>query len=291
MSLYKYVPPERLDVLRHLRIRFTQPEAQNDPFEFRPLVDRFRRSEVAEESLSEQWERYYHEKFSQRFGPQVFAEIKKRCPTFLALQKSVDVAKADRQSDPASREEVFQELNRRVGILSLSDIPDSFLLWWRYASGQSGFVYEFDDKHPWFWAKTRENDDTHELRKVNYVDVPSSPYLAELDAHEVLYSKRKNWEYEREWRIIRPFVESPQRVGDDVYLFDVPPTALTGVIVGSSTTDASIHELVQIVTSNRNLAHLRIGCAHHVPSDSTVDVEFWSESVAQIPAQFGASTS
>jgi hypothetical protein len=55
MSLYKYIPPERLDVLRNLRIRFTQPGAQIDPFEFRPLVDRFRRPEKAAESLSEEW--------------------------------------------------------------------------------------------------------------------------------------------------------------------------------------------------------------------------------------------
>lgn len=34
--LYKYVSPERIDVLREKRIRFTQPCFLNDPFEFRP---------------------------------------------------------------------------------------------------------------------------------------------------------------------------------------------------------------------------------------------------------------
>ena len=37
MFYYKYLPPERIDVLRDLSIRFTQPSAQNDPFEFRPI--------------------------------------------------------------------------------------------------------------------------------------------------------------------------------------------------------------------------------------------------------------
>ncbi len=33
--LYKYLPPERLDVLSHRRIRFTSPVSLNDPFEYR----------------------------------------------------------------------------------------------------------------------------------------------------------------------------------------------------------------------------------------------------------------
>ncbi len=151
-------------------------------------------------------------------------------------------------------------------------------------------MYEFDDKHPWFWAKTQEKDDTHELRRVDYVDAPSSPYLSELAASEVLYSKRSYWEYEREWRIIRPLAESSKRVGEDVYLFEVPSAALKGVVVGSSATEDSIEELVRIINSNPDLAHLRVGCAHHIPSDCTVEIEYWPGSVAEIRAEFGAAS-
>jgi hypothetical protein len=34
--LYKYVRPERIDILLNKRIRFTQPCFLNDPFEFAP---------------------------------------------------------------------------------------------------------------------------------------------------------------------------------------------------------------------------------------------------------------
>jgi hypothetical protein len=293
MSLYKYVPPERLDVLRNLRIRFTQPGAQNDPFEFRPLVSRFRRPEVAHQQLSEQWNEKFPKVVSQ-LDPDTQVRLEKfmrRFPACVASVRELRLGEADKQSDPAIREEIFQELNRRVGILSLSEIPNSFLLWWRYASGQSGFVYEFDDKHPWFWEKTEEKDDIHELRKVNYVDVPSSGYLSELPAPEVLYSKRRYWEYEREWRIIRPLVEGWHPPKDEeIHLFRIPPTALTGVIVGSSATQDSSGELVRIIKSNPDLAHLRVGCAHHIPSDCTVDIEYWPGSVAQIRTEFGAAS-
>ena len=36
--LYKYLAPERIDVLQKRRIRFTPPGAFNDPFEFRPVL-------------------------------------------------------------------------------------------------------------------------------------------------------------------------------------------------------------------------------------------------------------
>ena len=47
-----------------------------------------------------------------------------------------------------------------------------------------------------------------------YIERNGIGYLSELIASEVLYSKRKYWEYEREWRIIRPLVESSGRVGE-----------------------------------------------------------------------------
>jgi len=37
-TLYKYLHPDRVDVLQHLRIRFTQVSALNDPFESLPGI-------------------------------------------------------------------------------------------------------------------------------------------------------------------------------------------------------------------------------------------------------------
>jgi len=39
MTLFKYIRPERLDVIDNLEIRFTQPNALNDPFELHPPID------------------------------------------------------------------------------------------------------------------------------------------------------------------------------------------------------------------------------------------------------------
>lgn len=40
--LYKYLAPDRIDILQKRRIRFTPPGAFNDPFEFRPVLKALR---------------------------------------------------------------------------------------------------------------------------------------------------------------------------------------------------------------------------------------------------------
>jgi hypothetical protein len=57
MALYKYLTPARLDVLERRRIRFTQPAAFNDPFEFKPYIE----SAASQEHLSEYLEQNFDE--------------------------------------------------------------------------------------------------------------------------------------------------------------------------------------------------------------------------------------
>ena len=144
-------------------------------------------------------------------------------------------------------------------------------MWCLYAASHTGFVYEFDDTHSWFQARVDEKDDTHYLRKVTYADVPSSPHLAELGVNEVFYSKRKGWEHEREWRIVRPLAESSWHGSEGVYLFDVPAGALTGVIAGFRSTSESVQQLMKTLTNDRRLVHIRIGRAQ-VYGEETIHI-------------------
>lgn len=38
MILYKYLTPDRIDVLQNCMVRYTQPGAFNDPFEVKPYI-------------------------------------------------------------------------------------------------------------------------------------------------------------------------------------------------------------------------------------------------------------
>ena len=262
MSLYKYVPPERRDILRSLRIRFTQPGAQNDPFELRPTVNRFRSHEVARgalsKPLSEEWDRQFSDKILKQFGQQLVDEIERKSPGYLAAQKEAALAMADIESDCAARDEINRLLNT-LGILSLSDTPSDLLMWTHYAANHTGLVLEFDDGHSWFWVKRPEGDDCGNLRKVSYADQPSSGFLAELKAHEVFYTKGTRWEYEREWRVVRPLVESSLELPGGVFLFDIPEGVITGVIVGLRVSTDSLRELRGILHNSPKLAKVRFG--------------------------------
>jgi hypothetical protein len=260
MSLYKYVPPERLDVLRNLRIRFTQPGVQNDPFELRPFVDGFSSPAETAKALHEQLEQQLPAALAK--FPKPFAAV---AEVILADRKSAmlaDAAKLVERTHPQLTKEIFDILGSKLGILSLSETPASPSMWDRYAAGYSGFVIEFDDKHPWFWAQRADTDDFRHLRKVAYVDTLPSVYLTELSAHDVFYSKAKEWEHEREWRVIRPLEEASTRLDPDVYLFDVPPECIRGVIEGTKTKPDAGAELLAILGADPNLKHVRTFRAH-----------------------------
>ena len=61
MILYKYLPPVRLDVLIHRRIRFTQPGDFNDPFEFRPRIREIASDAEMQAYVEENFERLVDE--------------------------------------------------------------------------------------------------------------------------------------------------------------------------------------------------------------------------------------
>jgi hypothetical protein len=128
VSLYKYVAPERLDIIRNLRVRFTQPGAQNDPFELRPIVNRFRRPETARRALSSPFSQEWDRQLLNQFGLPGVNEIEKKFPGYLALRKEAALVEADGQSDQAARDEIVQRLNT-LGILSLSEVPNDLLMW------------------------------------------------------------------------------------------------------------------------------------------------------------------
>lgn len=106
--------------------------------------------------------------------------------------KSTMIGQAIEQIDaffPTLKKNLFDMLGGSLGILSLSELPYNLLMWAHYAANHTGFVIEFDDKHPWFWAKLAETDEFRHLRKVSCLDSPPSPYLAEWKGHDVFCSK------------------------------------------------------------------------------------------------------
>ncbi len=171
---------------------------------------------------------------------------------------------------------IYQKLDENFGILSLSETPTDTLMWSHYADGGRGFLIEFDPRHSWFWAKKEDRDDFRHLRRVAYTSYRPPKYLLETVGQEVLYTKRKEWEYEREWRIIRNFNDAACEVGHDnngkdVLLFAIPPDCILGVVVGYKTDRESAEGMRKLVAANPALSHIRFSEAV-LKSDGSIEI-------------------
>ncbi|QJR30030.1 DUF2971 domain-containing protein [Limnobacter profundi] len=153
------------------------------------------------------------------------------------------------------------KIDQVLGAFCLSEVPDSLLMWAHYASSHTGFVVEFDSMHPWFHEQKSEVDDLRRIRRVYYRDSRPSAPLSEMSVIELFLVKSSHWAYEREWRIVRPLMDAAETVAAAPYpvaLFNVPPSAVTGVITGARM--ASEHEegLRQAIFANPGLRDVRI---------------------------------
>ena len=121
-AIFKYVSADRIDILKDLKIRFTQPSCFNDPFEALLCID------LEEEALIR---KRVGDKFGEIAAAQVMQELRK---------------------DPRSARERAAEAARKtwedMGILSLSATENNLLMWAHYTSSHSGMLIEFDPKHP-----------------------------------------------------------------------------------------------------------------------------------------------
>ena len=208
--LYKYVTLEGLGrILRDSKIRFTQPSAFNDPFELLPEI-------IVPAGTEEK-------KFELRFYISTTRDIP-------SSEEIIEIPEGCGCSDAMSRE-IVQLLNKEIGILSLSRIPDSLLMWSHYGDQYAGAVVGFDSTHPFLANQIPvEYRSTRPRRRVETYLSGNPVSLAELCA------KSTHWRYEQEVRVARKLSDCNQ-VGIDakgypVFVQYVPREAIKIVIIG-----------------------------------------------------------
>jgi DUF2971 family protein len=235
--LYKYVPPARLDILVHARVRFTPPAALNDPFEMRPTLERaVYASDVDEHGL-------HTEQAFGRHMEEAFARDRRKA----------------------------EEIRGRIGVLSLAADPLNLLMWSHYADEHKGFVLEFDARHPFFHQRRAKDDPFHHVRRVRYQrERPGTQIEAFLDP-AVLLTKSLEWKYEREWRMLVDFSKFPFAVADEatgpqVRLVTLPTDCVTGIILGARMPDDIRRVVCAFLAADERYAHVKVCCAAFDPS-------------------------
>lgn len=229
MRLYKYLHPDRVDVLEGGLLRFSQPSAFNDPFEVMPAV---REAIPADQAISifDEHIRSNEDDLRSRFQQELannqeigqllrllpaeyretftfedaMATVSGELPEFLSAFLPRLTAQL-RTTFPAQTQE---RLNRQFGILCLTEAPDNLLMWAHYADCHRGFVLEFDSTHAFFNQRTSTSDYLRHLAKVSYTRVrpqltlfdstiDPEVFVANLVASYFL-TKSADWSYEKE---------------------------------------------------------------------------------------------
>jgi hypothetical protein len=212
---------------------------------------------------------------SEKFGPRVLQIVENASKQF----PSVDIqtigriaenlekqliprgAKQVEQRFPVTVRTIYEKLDANMGILSLTETPTNVLMWSHYAEGGRGVLIQFKSSHPWFWCQRSKDDEFHHLCRVKYPSSRLPKFLFDTVGEELLYTKDKEWEYEREWRIIRSFSDAavhlgPDSNGKDVHLFAIPPDCVSGVAFGYRASPQAVEKLHNIIAANPALSHV-----------------------------------
>jgi Protein of unknown function (DUF2971) len=275
MTLFKYIRPERIDVVDKLEIRFTQPDALNDPFELRPHFD----SIIAEADVLANFPQTPVD--LRPMVAQAYSMLSEDQRTMLPLDAAMREVEAFMATDDAReataqglriflrsmrdgaapiREAIYRAFNDNVGILSLSEIPDNELMWAHYADRHTGLVLCFDERHSFFNRRRTENDEFYFVREVRYSNRPAVS-LATIDGDALLITKGAKWSYEKEWRMLVPLRDATRSLtiaGDTVHLFAFPPDALQRIILGAHASLDTEACLQSVLSERPELRHVHV---------------------------------
>ena len=263
MRLFKYLHPDRTDVLRNHAIRFSSPKVLNDPFEMRPHIAGY----YPPGRLSSEFARLVPEVTAQEYSESP-AQLRAVLPleVFQAfMQPLLPRLEATLQSGfemivPPIRQMMTQKFEENLGILCLTESPTNLLMWAHYADSHQGLVSEFDPESPFFDQRVGPEDDLRHLRKVIYQDERPAVFLTEIEDFSPFLTKGIDWSYEAEWRMMMPLFAANQIIGEGptaVHLFEVPKAAIKGVIFGCRMSDEKKTEIRQILQDSPEYEHVR----------------------------------
>lgn len=174
-------------LITDLELFFASPMSFNDPFDFQIT---YRYDKLTRE---ERKEIYKKELINLGYSG---AELERQSD-FLADNGPL--------ADPKNiaRAQAYQrdKMNNLFGVVSLSSIPDSILMWSHYASNHAGFCVGFN-------AKLFIEDLQSSVHSVIYEEfypeiVPTAASSWLHNQARIMATKFKEWEYEKEYRLVK----------------------------------------------------------------------------------------
>ena len=212
-------------IFKSHKIRFTQPHVFNDPLEFSPTM-------------------HFHDATNSYRAYNLNGSIFPSVELFFRVQ-------------------VIESQINSYGILSLTKLLDSFDMWSQYANGHRGFIIEFKNdfnNHP---LMKSQGGDLYPVKEVNYIEdysinlenlVDADGMILKDDIHnELFFKKTSRWNYEHEYRMVRPLADCPDYkppempyayTDTNLYLFPFDWNIVSSITLGAN---MSIENRKQIV--------------------------------------------
>ena len=241
MKLYKYLSFDSgKRLLQHGCARFTPPTDFNDPFELNPSFDLLSQAD-------------YNQLPDDPDCPgQKLLNQETLAPMFAALGPGIQKAMAQHAGQIGQfalrNNDIAQfTLDRTYGILCLTEVPDSLLMWAHYGDNHKGIAIQFNSEHPYLASAQQPNNGRVEYSN----DRPVLSY-SNLHSPELFFRKSSEWAYEREWRFVKPLSEADKILEAEpspIHLFGLPPDLITGVVIGVGVPHGKRVELMQLCGS------------------------------------------
>ncbi|WP_081629355.1 DUF2971 domain-containing protein [Methylopila sp. M107] len=245
--LYKYLSPERIDVLQNANIRYTQLYGTNDVFEIRRTFETMYgqkmkkavRATTASINIEEEMVKAIAEAQNMslrnarrwlkqnRNDPRI-RSVEENAPTLMANFLDNFLPKTFGNQDFIMH--ILNNFAKKTAALSVSEQPHSPSMWAHYAANWTGYVISFDTADG---SLTPSPENGSRFFPISYRNDMINEFFD--DPIGALFSKQTDWANEREWRkIIRR--EQADRIiatqPDDVLLNKFDRSAVERVIVG-----------------------------------------------------------
>lgn len=280
---YKYIGLKedgsvRADFLENCLFRFTQPEQLNDPFEVRPALifggysaedrewarERARKEGFPDSIPDDTIEGLFLDPGPRRrFDPKEFPGISGLRPD-LRKEPFQSLEEMDRFEIAKALNEFLSTVNQNYGIFCLTTKGNSLLMWTHYAGDHRGILVGFNRDHGFF----NNSADLHEVKYSKKRVAVSSKYgwlricgqrFEGTAPHltRVFLRKHPQWQHEAEWRMIKQLKDCEPRE-NNVYLFQIPNTAVTSVTFGARMSEENMSGLYGKISSDPKWSHIKI---------------------------------
>jgi hypothetical protein len=236
-TLYKYVGPERVDVLDSCTIRFSPGSGFNDAFDVQPFFHELDNWQAACEATDvlDHLLVGRRSRRTPRLDPAALLDLYRigganYTPSAKAMTRARKIIEhlcptLTPSSDRSESQERFNDLimfclKNGFGILTLTEAPDNLLMWAHYAKNYTGFCIGFNSNN-WFFSKSNDIYENHTGDKFQrdipiidreVYDIVQPVYYSTLRPQlgiftsyylNALLVKAVDWKYEKEWRMIR----------------------------------------------------------------------------------------